>query len=189
MPVRVVPVASCQREAFCLFQYILLDLSLDGIHLDQSRFLNGSRTAQWVSEVFEAQTVPFLGLFPNYTSLSQVSPVTLFTRQKLLFGGCEVDGFTEDSEQRASPSHWGDRWREGRCEMESFQHFLVNTNIFFQFLYFLLKPEKNLQFHVGLYSHFISELLTFLSHSKILQICSQQSFSVMTYWFLPAPTP
>lgn len=51
LPVCVLPIASCQREAFCLFQYISMNLSLDGIHRDetQSSFLNGSRTVHIMS--------------------------------------------------------------------------------------------------------------------------------------------
>lgn len=51
VPVSVLPIASCQREAFCLFQYISMNLSLEGIHRDEteSSFLNGSRTVHIVS--------------------------------------------------------------------------------------------------------------------------------------------
>lgn len=147
MPVRVVPIASCQREAFCLFQYILLDLSLDGIRLDESRFLNGSRTAHCESlKRLRHKRSLFLGLFPNYTSLSLVSPVTLFTRQKLLFGWCGRVSGRLRTKSLAIPLR---RQVEGRTffEMESFQHFLVNMNIAFHFfLNILLKLKKCRQF-------------------------------------------
>lgn len=93
-----------------------------------------------------------------------------FTRQKLLFGGSGVDGFTEDSEQRASPSHWGDRWKEGRCEMESFQHFLVHMNIFFHFFfYILLKPKKMSAISLWPVFPLYLSVTNILSPSKILE--------------------
>lgn len=51
VPVCVLPTASCQREAFCLFQYITMNLSLGGIGGDEteSSFLNGSKTVHIVS--------------------------------------------------------------------------------------------------------------------------------------------
>lgn len=89
-----------------------MNLSLDGIHRDESGFLNGSRTAHCESlKRLRCESPFFSGAASKLSFPPQVSQVTLFTRQKLFyFRG----GGVEESEQRASPSHWGDRWREGR---------------------------------------------------------------------------
>lgn len=72
MPVCVLPIASCQSEAFCLFQYISDNLSLDGIQFDESGFLNGSRIVHIMSLLrywcFEVRDSHFLVPLPNYTT-------------------------------------------------------------------------------------------------------------------------
>lgn len=89
MPVCVLPIASCQSEAFCLFQYILMNLSLDGIHRDESSFSEWFQDCTlWVSEAFEVRESHFLELLPNYSSLRKsLRQLVLLDRSLYSVGG------------------------------------------------------------------------------------------------------
>lgn len=60
-----------------------MNLSLDGIHRDESGFLNGSRTAH--CESLKCESPFFSGAASKLSFPPQVSQVTLFTRQKLFY--------------------------------------------------------------------------------------------------------
>lgn len=158
MPVCVLPIASCQSEAFCLFQYISDNLSLDGIQFDESGFLNGSRIVHIMSLLrhwcFEVQDSHFLVPLPNYTTFHmQVSLGGLLhqTEAFIQLGG----GVIAETEQRPS---YPLSWRGGQFDKlrKSFHFLSVKVPLSFSFATLSYLPERKREYNISL------SVLTFL---------------------------
>lgn len=154
MPVCVLPIASCQSEAFCLFQYISDNLSLDGIQFDESGFLNGSRTVHIMSLLrywcFEVQDSHFLVPLPNYSTFHM--QVSLATLDRSLYS---VGGFIAETEQRPS---YPLSWKGGQFDKlrKSFHFLSVKVPLSFSFATLSNLPERKREYNISL------SVLTFL---------------------------
>lgn len=111
-----------------------MNLSLDGIHRDESGFLNGSRTAHCESlKRLRSKSPFFSGAASKLSFPPQVSQVTLFTRQKLFYseGGLQKSQNKEPHHPTEETGGGKDVW-EGiisalSCQHEPYLPFLISS--------------------------------------------------------------